>query len=94
MTALDLIVLWLCIISIGRLITYRRKGATFKRSYGIAAWLLITAIGSLAIYIVGGKICTTNIPIILPIMIIVTLILIRARGNVAQVVNIRRLLNE
>ena len=94
MTALDLLIIWLCILSIGRLITYRREGARFKRYYGVIAWLLVCCLGALAIYIIGGRICSDEWPILLPITMMITLALFHTRGNVAQLVNLRRFLHD
>ncbi|MEC9408862.1 MAG: phage holin family protein [Pseudomonadota bacterium] len=94
MTALDLLIIWFCILSIGRLITYRRDGARFKRHYGIVAWVMICCFGALAIHIIGGRICSDKWPILLPITMMITLALFHTRGNVAQLVNLRRFLHD
>lgn len=90
MTAPDFIVLWLCIVSAGRIITYRRAGARFKRQYSIIAWLLLSAIGALGIYILGGRLCSDHHPYLLPMMIIITTGLLYTRGNVAELIRIAR----
>lgn len=94
MTALDLMILWLCFVSMTRIVTYKRDGARFKRAYGVLAWLLICAIGALGIHILGGKLCSDHYPMLLPFMIILTLLLLHTRGNVAHLVNPRRLLHD
>jgi hypothetical protein len=75
-------------------VTYRRDGARFKRQYGFAAWAMIVAIGAIGIYTAGGEICTERFPIIMPIMLMLTLGLLYTRGNVAQLLNLRRLLHD
>lgn len=94
MTALDLVITLLCILSVFRLISYQRGSARFKRHYGILAWLIICIMGSLAIHILGGRICTSDWPILLPLTSIFTLAVYRCRGNVAQLVNVRRFIND
>lgn len=94
MTALDFLIIWLCLLSIVRLVTYRRAGARFKRQYGVIAWLIICGLGGLAIHILGGRICTDEWPILLPITMILTLAIFHVRGNVAQLVNLRRFLHD
>lgn len=94
MTALDFMIIWLCLLSILRLITYRREGARFKRHYSVIAWILICSFGALAIHILGGRLCTDEWPILLPVTMILTLAIFHVRGNVAHLVNLRRFLHD
>ena len=82
LTALDLIFITISILAIGRLITYQRAGATFKRSKSLIAWILLCLFAWLAIAIISGQRSATDFPIItLPILVILTYLIFLTGGN-------------
>lgn len=73
----------------GRLLTYRRRGARFRRSISWLAYGLFVGCGSLAIQILAGRYIALPISWSFVILLAVCAVLIyRARGNVARIVRI------
>lgn len=91
MTVADLFITLLSLSACVRLIFYSRNGSTFKRSVSFVAYLTIVATGSLGIMVLIGKVTFTEIPLLAIVgLIVFTLLVFIARGNVSQILRITR----
>lgn len=45
---------WLCLVLFSRLFTFRRKGARFRRSMSVMAWLVMGSAGAAMVFIAKG----------------------------------------
>lgn len=73
-----------------RLMTFRRGESRVRRGYSCLAWLLIAGTGTVAIRILVGAACPAGWGIAI-VMAVLALLVVRARGNVAHVIRLRRL---
>lgn len=92
MSTYTILCIWLIIISIFRIVTYKRKGQ-FNRRVGLAAWILVNCLGALLIFLLSGDVCVDDHIYIAPVLMIFTLAIYRSQGNVATAFNLRRMLN-
>jgi hypothetical protein len=82
LTALDLMIITLSTLAIGRLITYQRAGATFKRSKSLIAWILLCFFAWLTLSIVSGQHSATDLPALtIPILGLLTYLIFLTGGN-------------
>ncbi|WP_438767888.1 phage holin family protein [Kushneria sp. TE3] len=73
----------------GRLLTYRRRGARYRRRISWLAYGLFVGSGTLAIQILAGRYIALPISWSFVILLAVCAVLIyRARGNVAHIVRV------
>ncbi len=87
MTILDLFLLLCCSTACCQLIFYRRNGASFKRHISFIAWLAIVLTGSVSLLLITGDISARHLnPIIYLLLVIIAIVVIIARGNVAEII--------
>lgn len=87
MTVLDLFIVTLCLMSALRILTFNRKKGTFKRQYAILAWGITQLFFILAVSVISQEIKATQLPsITLPILLIFSLAIFKANGNVAKII--------
>jgi len=91
MTALDLMLFWLCLAIALRIFLFNRAGATYKRGYALAAWIIMQLFFVLAVLLISQRLCATQLPAItLPALVMFALAIFKARGNVAQLLRTTR----
>lgn len=91
MTPLDMIVFWLCLITAARLLTYRRRGARFKRSISVVSWISLQFFIAMPLLLLNGKLCMHDLPVVtLPALMILSYAIFRARGNIAELIRSAR----
>jgi hypothetical protein len=73
-----------------RLLTFRRGEARHRAGYACLAWLLIAGTGTVSIRILTGTACPSGWGIAV-VMLVLAALVVRARGNVAHVIQLRRL---
>lgn len=73
-----------------RLLTFRRGEARHRVGYACLAWLLIAGTGTISIRILTGTACPTGWGVAV-VMLVLAVLVVRARGNVAHVIQLRRL---
>lgn len=84
LTALDLMIITISTLAIGRLITYQRAGATFKRSKSLIAWLLLCLFAWITISIVSGQHSATDFPALtMPLLGLLTYLIFLTGGNIS-----------
>lgn len=84
LTPLDLIFIAISTLAIGRLITYQRAGAKFKRSKSLIAWVLLCLFAWITITIISGQQSATDFPTItLPIITVLTYLIFLTGGNIS-----------
>lgn len=90
MTVPSLIILLSALVICLRLLTFRRGPSRHRLGYSIAAWLLIAGTGTSTVRILtGAEICSGGwgVPVV---MAVFAFLVIRARGNVAHIIQLRR----
>lgn len=89
MTLPTLITLTACLTVCGRLMTYRRGSARFRRHISVTAWLLIAANGAIVLRILLGADVACPVGWGMAMLTSVLAVLVcRAQGNVAELIRI------
>ncbi|GHC17634.1 hypothetical protein GCM10010082_06110 [Kushneria pakistanensis] len=84
-----LLALFIALAICGRLLTYRRRGARYRRPISWLAYGLFVGSGTLAIQILAGRYVGLPISWSFVILLAVCAVLVyRARGNVAHIVRV------
>lgn len=91
MTTPSLIILVAAAVICARLLTYRRGDSHHSYLYSITAWLLIAGTGTATIRILLGHYPCANSWGIALVMAVFAVLVIRAEGNVAHVIKLRRI---
>lgn len=77
-------------ITCGRLLCYRRAGARYRLAVSLAAWLLIVSTGSTVLSILLGLYPPNSIHLgDVGIAVVLCLLSLTARGNVAHILRTR-----
>lgn len=91
MNALDLFLFACCAACCGRLLFYRRVGATFKRHVSALAYLLILLTGTVALCLATGKLTAGDLhPLLINALLLLTVMVYYAHGNVANLLRLIR----
>lgn len=89
MNTLDLLLLLICAASCLRLLTYRRRGARFRRHISALAYLLILLTGGLALALLTGQITAADIhPLCMLALSLLTAATWYTGGNVSHLMRI------
>lgn len=78
----------ICIAILLRILFFDRSRAKarFKIQFGLIAWLMIVAFGSVAILILSGRICISGpLVFLIPLTMLLCVALFKERGNIAGV---------
>lgn len=89
LNALDVAFIVTSLLSIARLLTYQRAGATFKRHKSLIAWALSCAFAWITLMIITGQKCAADFPIVtLPTLLLITVLIFYTHGNISAIFRI------